>query len=128
MVLLLERHLGREAIKRYVPVPPTGDVLATSADISDAQAVRYVIYLIQRAVILCFVLVQRLAQVAYDNAILPTIFRTLRWDVAYTFGHHAALRPIVISSVLCIVPCCIGRLAAAIIPLRLLAWKDRLNH
>lgn len=43
MVLLLERHLGREAIKRYVPVPPTGDVLATSADISDAQAVRHVI-------------------------------------------------------------------------------------
>lgn len=37
MVSLLERHLGRAAVKSYVPVPPTGDVLATSANISKAQ-------------------------------------------------------------------------------------------
>lgn len=39
MVELLERHLGRKAVRNYVPVPPTGDVLATFADISAAKKV-----------------------------------------------------------------------------------------
>lgn len=38
MVRLLEKHLGRKANVQYVPVPPKGDVLATSANISRAQA------------------------------------------------------------------------------------------
>jgi UDP-glucuronate 4-epimerase len=40
MVALLEKHLGRRAVRKYIPVPPTGDVLATFADISAARKVR----------------------------------------------------------------------------------------
>ena len=40
MVTVLEKHLGRRAIRKYIPVPPTGDVLATFADISSARKVR----------------------------------------------------------------------------------------
>ena len=40
MVDLLEAHLRRPAGRRYVPVPPTGDVLATFADITAARKVR----------------------------------------------------------------------------------------
>lgn len=36
-VNILEEHLGKKAIREYVPMPPTGDVLKTSADISLAQ-------------------------------------------------------------------------------------------
>lgn len=39
MVTVLEKHLGRKAIRKYIPVPPTGDVLATFADISSARKV-----------------------------------------------------------------------------------------
>merc|ERR1712048_1432317 len=34
---LLEEHLGRKAKRQYIPLPPTGDVLKTHADISLAQ-------------------------------------------------------------------------------------------
>jgi UDP-glucuronate 4-epimerase len=37
MVTVLEKHLGRKAVRKYIPVPPTGDVLATFADISAAR-------------------------------------------------------------------------------------------
>lgn len=37
MVDLLEEFLGQKAIRNYVPMPPTGDVLKTHADISHAQ-------------------------------------------------------------------------------------------
>jgi UDP-glucuronate 4-epimerase len=37
MVDLLERHLGRKAIRKNIPVPATGDVLSTLADISAAK-------------------------------------------------------------------------------------------
>eukprot|EP00887_Chlorella_sp_A99_P000770 scaffold5.g770.t1 len=39
LVGLLERHFGRAARTRYVPLPPTGDVLATYADVSRARGV-----------------------------------------------------------------------------------------
>lgn len=39
MVVLLEKHLERRAVRKYIPVPPTGDVLATFADISSARKV-----------------------------------------------------------------------------------------
>merc|ERR1711871_437549 len=35
---ILEDHLGKEAKRQYVPLPATGDVLRTHADISLAQA------------------------------------------------------------------------------------------
>ena len=37
---MLEKHLGRKAVRKYIPVPPTGDVLATFADISSARKVQ----------------------------------------------------------------------------------------
>jgi len=37
LVQCLENSLGKKAIKNYVPMPPTGDVLKTSADISKAE-------------------------------------------------------------------------------------------
>jgi UDP-glucuronate 4-epimerase len=37
LVECLERSLGRKAIRNYVPMPPTGDVLKTSADVSLAE-------------------------------------------------------------------------------------------
>ncbi|CAJ1416419.1 unnamed protein product [Effrenium voratum] len=37
MIECLERAIGKKAIKNYVPMPPTGDVLKTSADISLAE-------------------------------------------------------------------------------------------
>merc|ERR1711933_636100 len=37
LVECLESSLGKKAIKTYVPMPPTGDVLKTSADISLAE-------------------------------------------------------------------------------------------
>lgn len=40
LVGLLEAHLGRLANKKHIPLPPTGDVLSTYADISRAQQVR----------------------------------------------------------------------------------------
>ena len=39
LVALLEQYLGRDANKKYIPLPPTGDVLATYADISKAKEV-----------------------------------------------------------------------------------------
>jgi hypothetical protein len=36
----LLRHIGKKALRNYIPVPPTGDVLATHADISNAKQVR----------------------------------------------------------------------------------------
>eukprot|EP00192_Tetraselmis_astigmatica_P012320 CAMPEP_0117658960 /NCGR_PEP_ID=MMETSP0804-20121206/6160_1 /TAXON_ID=1074897 /ORGANISM="Tetraselmis astigmatica, Strain CCMP880" /LENGTH=408 /DNA_ID=CAMNT_0005465551 /DNA_START=303 /DNA_END=1529 /DNA_ORIENTATION=+ len=36
-VAILEKHIGRTAIRNYIPVPPTGDVLATHADITKAK-------------------------------------------------------------------------------------------
>lgn len=33
----IEHHLGKKAIKKYVPMPATGDVLFTHADVSKAQ-------------------------------------------------------------------------------------------
>jgi UDP-glucuronate 4-epimerase len=38
LVECLEQALGKEAIRRYIPMPPTGDVLKTYADISAAQS------------------------------------------------------------------------------------------
>merc|ERR1712137_887252 len=38
LVDCLEKSLGKEAIRDYVPMPPTGDVLKTSADVSKAEA------------------------------------------------------------------------------------------
>jgi UDP-glucuronate 4-epimerase len=38
LVECLEKSLGKEAIRDYVPMPPTGDVLKTSADVSKAEA------------------------------------------------------------------------------------------
>jgi len=35
---ILEEHLGKKAIRKYMPLPATGDVLRTHADISLAQA------------------------------------------------------------------------------------------
>ena len=40
MVDLLETHLGRKAVREHIPMPPTGDVLATFADITAARKVR----------------------------------------------------------------------------------------
>lgn len=40
LVEALEQNLGRAAVREYVPVPPTGDVLATFADIKHAREVR----------------------------------------------------------------------------------------
>lgn len=37
MVDLIEKFLGKKAIRKYIPMPPTGDVLRTNADISLAQ-------------------------------------------------------------------------------------------
>lgn len=37
LVECLEQSLGKQAIKKYIPMPPTGDVLKTFADISVAQ-------------------------------------------------------------------------------------------
>lgn len=37
LVECLERAIGKNAIRTYVPMPPTGDVLKTSADISKAE-------------------------------------------------------------------------------------------
>lgn len=37
MIECLERAIGKKAIKNYVPMPPTGDVLKTSADVSLAE-------------------------------------------------------------------------------------------
>lgn len=37
MIECLERATGKKAIKNYVPMPPTGDVLKTSADVSLAE-------------------------------------------------------------------------------------------
>jgi len=34
---LLEKHIGKKAIRNYIPLPPTGDVLATHADITRAK-------------------------------------------------------------------------------------------
>ncbi len=39
MVDLLEKHLGRKATRKHIPVPATGDVLSTFADISAAKKV-----------------------------------------------------------------------------------------
>jgi len=41
LVDLLERGLNRKAVRNLVPMPATGDVLATFADISAAKAVRH---------------------------------------------------------------------------------------
>merc|ERR1712137_187128 len=38
LVDCLEKSLGKDAIRDYVPMPPTGDVLKTSADVSKAEA------------------------------------------------------------------------------------------
>jgi len=38
LVECLENALGKKAIKHYIPMPPTGDVLKTSADVSLAEA------------------------------------------------------------------------------------------
>merc|ERR1719333_1607288 len=38
LVDCLENSLGKKAIRNYIPMPPTGDVLKTSADVSKAQA------------------------------------------------------------------------------------------
>jgi UDP-glucuronate 4-epimerase len=38
LVECLEQALGKDAIRRYIPMPPTGDVLKTYADISAAQS------------------------------------------------------------------------------------------
>ena len=40
MVDLLEKHLRRPVKRWNIPVPPTGDVLATFADITEAKKVR----------------------------------------------------------------------------------------
>ena len=40
LVDLLERGLNRKAKRNLIPMPATGDVLATFADISAAKAVR----------------------------------------------------------------------------------------
>merc|ERR1719329_1074565 len=37
LVECLENSLGKKAIKNYIPMPPTGDVLKTSADVSLAE-------------------------------------------------------------------------------------------
>eukprot|EP00928_Gymnodinium_smaydae_P016499 TRINITY_DN16198_c0_g1_i2.p1 TRINITY_DN16198_c0_g1~~TRINITY_DN16198_c0_g1_i2.p1 ORF type:complete len:429 (-),score=92.34 TRINITY_DN16198_c0_g1_i2:207-1493(-) len=37
LVDCLENSLGKKAIRNYVPMPPTGDVLKTSADVSKAE-------------------------------------------------------------------------------------------
>ena len=37
MIECLERAIGKKAIKNYVPMPSTGDVLKTSADVSLAE-------------------------------------------------------------------------------------------
>lgn len=37
LVECLEKSLGKKAIKNYIPMPPTGDVLKTSADITLAE-------------------------------------------------------------------------------------------
>jgi UDP-glucuronate 4-epimerase len=37
LVECLEKSLGKKAIRNYVPMPPTGDVLKTSADVSLAE-------------------------------------------------------------------------------------------
>ncbi len=39
LVDILERALGKTAVRKYVPVPPTGDVLATFANVSAANKV-----------------------------------------------------------------------------------------
>ena len=39
LVQALELHMGLPANRKYIPLPPTGDVLATYADISRAQKV-----------------------------------------------------------------------------------------
>jgi len=36
-VSILEKHIGKKAIRNYMPLPPTGDVLATHADITHAR-------------------------------------------------------------------------------------------
>jgi len=38
LVECLEQALGKKAIRHYVPMPPTGDVLKTSADVTKAEA------------------------------------------------------------------------------------------
>jgi len=38
LVDCLENSLGKKAIRNYMPMPPTGDVLKTAADISKAEA------------------------------------------------------------------------------------------
>merc|ERR1712014_30077 len=38
LVDCLETSLGKKAIRNYMPMPPTGDVLKTSADVSKAEA------------------------------------------------------------------------------------------
>ena len=40
LVSLLEVYLGKLALKKYIPLPPTGDVLATFANITRAQQAR----------------------------------------------------------------------------------------
>lgn len=37
LVDCLEKSIGKKAIRNYVPMPPTGDVLKTSADTSKAE-------------------------------------------------------------------------------------------
>merc|ERR1712013_734455 len=38
LVNLIEENLGKQAIREYIPLPETGDVLRTHADISLAKA------------------------------------------------------------------------------------------
>jgi len=38
LVSVIEEHLGRKAIREYIPLPETGDVLRTHADVSLARA------------------------------------------------------------------------------------------
>merc|ERR1719362_1399416 len=38
LVDCIEQALGKEAVRTYIPMPPTGDVLRTSADVSLAGA------------------------------------------------------------------------------------------
>merc|ERR1712045_1017667 len=38
LVNLIEEHLGKKAIREYIPFPETGDVLRTHADVSLARA------------------------------------------------------------------------------------------
>jgi len=38
LVEFLEQALGKKAIRHYIPMPPTGDVLKTSADVALAEA------------------------------------------------------------------------------------------